>query len=339
MPPAVTAPLREDALPRPADVLPQGATVGRYVVVDVAGKGTGGTVYAAYDGHLGRKVALKLVHRHRSADPHDTGRWSVVVREARALARLDHPNVVTVHDVGDDGERAYIAMEFVDGVDLSGWLSGARELAWRRRLEPFLAAGVGLAAAHRQAIVHGDFKPANILRGTDGRVRVTDFGVALFDDGVSDTDPSSEAAPGNSTRTHTGELWGTPLYMAPELFDGDRPTPASDVYSFCACAFEALFGRPPAEGETLDALHDAKLGAPEVPPDVRVPRRVRDVVLSGLAVEPRARPKLPLLLTRLRRAARPRARRGLDNDWVALLAITPETFAGRVEGLRVAGVA
>ena len=322
-----TAPLLEDERDRAPDVLPAGAAVGRYVVLELVGGGTGGAVYAAFDTHLSRKVALKLVHRDRTKRSGDTGRWGRVVREARALAQLDHPNVVTVHDVGDDGERAYLAMEFVDGTDLSRWLSEARDLRWRKRIEPLLAAGAGLVAAHERGIVHGDFKPANVLRGKDARVRVSDFGVALFDNTGTDTDPKADRT-FDETRTHAGKLWGTPLYMAPELFGGRRPNAATDVYSFAATVYECLFGRAPAEGKTLDALALAKTERPTAPSDTDVPRRVRELVLSGLDPDEAARPRLKVLLRKLRVAARPRSRRLLPAAAVAAVGVVGAAWAG-----------
>ena len=270
------------------------------MIVEPLGSGGGGAVYAAYDAHLGRRVAIKvLATRAESSE----STWGRVIAEAQLVARLDHPNVVTVHDVGVADDRAFIAMELVDGADLDSWLSkqraGSHNSGWRGLIEPMLLAGKGLAAAHERHVIHGDFKPANVLVGKDGRVRVTDFGVARMKNPRPAVDPGrthsidGDISEWMSTATDEatpGKLWGTPLYMAPELFDGQRPDEASDIYSFCASIYHALYGQPPAQGRNLMALYAAKVEAPQAPRTGSVPRRVRDVLLQGLDPEPSRRP-------------------------------------------------
>ncbi|MEO1084109.1 MAG: serine/threonine-protein kinase, partial [Acidobacteriota bacterium] len=163
---------------RPA--LPRGATLDRYVVLKPLGTGGMGVVYSAFDPELDRRVALKVVHPQRMAARSGRRTQRRLAREAQALAQLNHPNVLAVHDVGMVGGQLYVATELVDGCDLSTWLSRAN----RRRseiLDVFLQAGAGLAAAHAAGLVHRDFKLSNVMVGRDGRVRVVDFGLASRD--------------------------------------------------------------------------------------------------------------------------------------------------------------
>ena len=161
---------------RPEETLPRGASLGRYVVVDVVGHGAMGVVYAAYDTQLDRKLAIKLLRRDLSRQEVAAEVESRMLREAQAMARLTHPNVVAVFDVGTFDHRVFLAMEYVDGWTLKEWLKTPRP--WRERLAVLEAAGRGLAAAHAAGLVHRDFKPDNVLVGRDGRVLVTDFGLA-----------------------------------------------------------------------------------------------------------------------------------------------------------------
>jgi serine/threonine protein kinase/tetratricopeptide (TPR) repeat protein len=156
-----------------SDVLPKGAVIGRYLVLSLAGRGGMGEVYAAYDPELDRKVAVKLL-RARSSD--DGGRLRLL-REAQAIAKLSHPNVIVVFDVGTFGDSVFIAMEFVEGNTVGYWLQ-ASPRTWREVIKIFSAAGRGLMAAHAAGMVHRDFKPDNVMVGKDGQVRVMDFGLA-----------------------------------------------------------------------------------------------------------------------------------------------------------------
>src|SRR5262249_40321245 len=154
--------------------LAPGTAVGRYLILEAAGRGAMGIVYAAYDPELGRKVALKLLRHPRTGSALDELERRLL-REAQAMAQLSDPNAVSVFDVGRHGSDLFVAMDFVEGQSLRAWIA-ERPRGWREVLDRFLQAGRGLAAAHRAGIVHRDFKPDNVLvRAADGRVCVTDF--------------------------------------------------------------------------------------------------------------------------------------------------------------------
>jgi eukaryotic-like serine/threonine-protein kinase len=292
--------------------LGRGHTVGRYVILNLVGRGGMGEVYAAYDPQLDRRIALKLLHE--TALPGASARTARerLLREAKAIARLSHPNVVVVHDAGaiDDpvrGERVFLAMEFVEGETLSVWLQSEAR-GWRAVRDVFLAAGEGLAAAHEAGLVHRDFKPQNVMVARDGSVRVMDFGLA------SDTSEATTAgegldlagihAPTSHTvaLTRTGVLLGTPLYMAPEQFLGRTTDARSDQFSFCIALYEALYGERPFPSDSLSKLMNAVVeGRVREPPQrVRVPSFLRRLLLRGLAADPASRfPSMRTLLDAL----------------------------------------
>ncbi len=315
-----SAPVRS---PRGLQRLERGALVGRYVVLETLGCGAMGIVYAAYDPELDRKIALKLLL------PGPDGRSSArlrLQREARAIARLAHPNVIAVHDVGMVDERVFIAMEFVDGVDLAQWLT-AGERSSSEILERFMQAGRGLAAAHAAGLVHRDFKPENVLLGVDGRARVVDFGLVRADDSSASlsssnhddrrarpTQPVSQPhskLPAPLELTEAGTMMGTPAYMSPEQFAGQRGDARSDQFSFCVSLYEGLYGERPFEGTTLaDLSHAVIQGDLRGPPaHSDVPGRLRRVLLRGLHTDPDDRyPGMEALLAALRKASAPRRR-------------------------------
>ena len=282
-----------------------GTTVGRYVVISQVGVGGFGMVFAAYDPELDRRVALKLMHR----DVKKTA-TARLQREAQALARISHPNVVAVHDVGLHGGRLFVAMEFIAGQTLREWIAGGPH-TWRETLRIFRAAGEGLAAAHAEGLVHRDFKPDNVMIGADGRVRVMDFGLARrAEDSVSGTEPSGSDPAQPPSITRTGAILGTPLYMAPEQFANEEVTDRSDQFSFCVALYFALYGDRPFKGESMAELARAVSEEVPVAPGVaaRVPTWLRDVVLKGLARDPEHRHRsMNVLLARLR-AGDPRRR-------------------------------
>jgi serine/threonine protein kinase len=276
-----------------------------------------GVVWAATDPDLERPVAIKLL---RSADGSDTQRTRLL-REARAMARLKHPNVLTVYEVGTAAGVDYIAMELVDGGSLGEWL--AKTPARDAVIAALLAAGRGLAAAHEAGIVHRDFKPENVLRDKKGNVYVTDFGLAFghVEEGP-ELVPIAVGAIGSgrpvdsvldSPLTQTGVLIGTPAYMAPEQFAGKAAGPRSDQFAFCVTAWEALTGERPFRGKSLEELRKAALAgvgrSPQLTP------RVYGVLARGLSADPEQRyPDMPILLDELELALRPapaQRRRGL----------------------------
>jgi serine/threonine protein kinase len=283
--------------PRP--LLEPGTIVGdEYRIDGIIGAGAMGVVYRAHHLRLDRAVALKL-RRTASLD------HARLEREARAMARLSHPNVVAVYDVGTWDADVYIAMEFVEGCSLRAWLETARR-PWRDVLEACMQAGRGLAAAHAAGIVHRDFKPDNVLVGTDGRVRVADFGIARGG-AVPLADGSGSAVLGPDL-TGTGGMPGTPAYMAPEQFGGFADA-KSDVFAFCVVLYEGLFGARPFGGSSLpELLFNVSKGNVRKPPtDSEVPDVVTRLVLAGLAVDPAARlPSMALLLDLLGRAVAPK---------------------------------
>jgi predicted Ser/Thr protein kinase len=268
-----------------ATVLASGR-IGRFMVLRELGRGAMGVVFAAYDEELDRKVAIKLMHAGRGDDSSHGPR--MLLREAQALARLAHPNVVAVHEVGMIEGAVFVAMEYVAGVDLQRWLGDARR-PWREVVAVARQAGAGLLAAHQEGLVHRDFKPSNVLVGDDGRVRVADFGLAArrgASSGASATVPAGAAM--TATLTGEGALIGTPVYMAPELLVGGSATAASDQYAFCVALWEALYGARPFDADTLAGLTDAvrKQALPAAPPRTDVPAWLHAAVARGLAKAP-----------------------------------------------------
>lgn len=334
----------ESAQPRRSDAIARGSLVGRYVVVDRLGAGAMGIVYAAYDPELDRRVALKLLQQAPDDSPDDSRSRTRLLREAQALARLSHPNVVAVHDVGTY-ERSihggtstplvFIAMELVDGTTLSQWLK-ARPRTWREVLATILPAGHGVAAAHAQGLVHGDLKPDNVMIASDGRIRVMDFGLARprargtsGDAGDSSPPRGTELSASNDALatplTRVGTLVGTPAYMAPEQFSGARGDPRSDQFSFCVTLWEAFFGERPFRGDTLANLAFAvSHGELVVPPGAtKVPAWLRRVLARGLAADPEARwPDMGELLRALEQGQSAASRRRALTAGVLALAAT-----------------
>ncbi|MDB4982191.1 MAG: serine/threonine kinase family protein, partial [Myxococcales bacterium] len=290
-------------------VLERGQAIDRFVVLGLVGRGGMGEVYAAYDPELDRKVAIKLL---RARDGAAEGRTRLL-REAQAIAKLQHPNVVVVYDVGTFGENVFIAMEFVDGRTLGGWMAaGVRSR--REILEVFFSAARGLAAAHAAGLVHRDFKPDNVMVTNDGQVRVMDFGLArqagvagdvendasgasaavaapaelgveTFDPSV-DPDATLDIVKGSRKSlqttsgkylsiklTQTGAMVGTPAYMAPEQFAMRATDARTDQFSFCVALYEALYGERPFAGDSFPTLMTS--------------------VVTGIVREPSSKSKVP----------------------------------------------
>ena len=280
-----------------------GAQLGRYRITAVLGAGAMGYVFAAHDPELGRTVALKLLRMRGATASAYSAR---LLREAQALAKLSHPNVVAVHDVGTFGEHLFVALEWVDGGTLASWLAEPRTTS--QILEVFRQAGEGLAAAHAVGLVHRDIKPDNILVGKDQRVRVTDFGLALSleNDGAGATPPSelADAMPALPMRlTATGAVIGTPAYASPEQVEGGDADARSDQFSFCVALFEALHGYRPFRGDDWAELREAlRAGTIDEQDGKHVAGWLDRIVRRGLARDPAERwPSLRALLTALER--------------------------------------
>ncbi len=265
-----------------------GARLGRYLILDLLGAGGMGEVYVAYDPELDRKVAIKLLHPALAETPAERAR---LTREAQAMAKLSHPNVIHVYDVGTVGDEVFVTMEYVKGGTLRTWLA-ARTRTPAEILAAFVKAGRGLEAAHAAGLVHRDFKPDNVLVGTDERILVTDFGLARALAGVPRAAASHPhavtAAANDETRTEAGAIVGTPAYMAPEQITGEETNERTDVYSFCVSLHEALYGERPFDGDTLGELRGAILGgtpraAPAVP---GVRPEVKEAIAKGLSRAP-----------------------------------------------------
>jgi len=275
---------------------------GRFTIQRVIGSGGMGTVYVALDQSLGREVALK-VH-------HTAGGATRLRREAIAMARLAHPNVVTVFEVGEIARRPFVVMELITGLTLRAWVAAAPR-TWREILTMCLAAGEGLAAAHAAGLVHRDFKPENVLVGDDGRVRVGDFGLARELDSKDDPPLTERAATDKlmTAMTQTGAVLGTPAYMAPEQFTGQPVDPRADQFAFCVTVWEALWGQRPYPGSTFELVAAAiETGTrTPMPHGSRVPVSVRSVLERGLAKDPEKRyPNMRALLDSLRATLRRR---------------------------------
>jgi eukaryotic-like serine/threonine-protein kinase len=270
----------------------RGDAIDRFTVLEQLGAGGMGVVVSAYDVTLDRKVAIKVLRPDRLAIEPDQGRTRLL-REAQAMARLSHPNVITVHEVGTVGEQVFVAMELVDGHTLAGWLAAAPR-TWREVTDAFVRAGRGLAAAHRVGLVHRDFKPDNVLVGAGGEVRVTDFGLASVSADSTAFDAATVLA---VPLTRTGAVMGTPAYMSPEQHRSEEADARSDQFSFCVALYEALYGVRPFAGETgaevLEAIESRRVRAPER----EAPRWLRPLVLRGL--EPRPEDRWPSMETLL----------------------------------------
>jgi serine/threonine protein kinase len=265
-----------------------GATIGRYKIRRILGSGGMGLVVAAHDPQLGRLVAIKLVTRNSKEAR------ARLVREAQAMARLSHPNVVTAHRVMRFGDRAGIVMDLVEGETLAAWRA-AQPRAWQEVVAAYVQAARGLAAAHRAGLVHRDFKPSNAIMDPHGVVRVVDFGLARATGALSPDESASEAATAAADRlavdltlTRSGEVIGTPAYMAPEQHSGGPIDARTDQWALACSLYVALYGQRPFPGRTFRELTAGVLSGsihPE-PPGIPVPRPIRAAIRRALALEP-----------------------------------------------------
>ncbi|WP_375771750.1 tetratricopeptide repeat-containing serine/threonine protein kinase [Archangium gephyra] len=279
----------------PVSTAPGHTLAERYTVLNRLGQGGMGEVVAAYDSRLDRRVALKLLRRDWDPGLSQHDLETRMLREAQAMARLSHPNVVAIYDVGtlEDG-AIFIAMEMVEGQTLRRWSEQAPR-TWRETLDVYLEAGRGLAAAHEAGLVHRDFKPENVLVGKDGRVRVTDFGLARA--GSTPEAPSNTPLPLppgalDSPLTLQGTLLGTPRYMAPELLRAGPADARSDLFAFCVALYEALYRQHPFSGANQAESTQAQLEGRVKPPPATsdVPAWVERTLVQGLRADPAQRP-------------------------------------------------
>ncbi len=297
---------------------PPGTPVGRYLILHTIGVGGMGSVHAAYDPELDRKVAIKILHPVVAAGARDA--QERLLREARALAQLSHPNVVAVHDVGTYEDQLFLAMEFVEGCDAAAWLKQA-ERSPLEIIDLFLESGAGLAAAHSAGLVHRDFKPHNVLVGDDGRILVADFGLArppLDEESPATVNNRSESV---DRLTRIGTVLGTPAYMAPEQLEGREFDERSDQFAFCVSLWEALFGERPFRGKTLGELAESfKRGDLREPETLDgVPAEAVRVLKRGLSVDPGRRyPSMNALLQELKDVPGRRRKRMLLGGMIIL---------------------
>ena len=272
----------------------------RYRILEPLAAGGMGVVDTAFDTKLQRKVAIKRL-REAAGGPTGERRRKRFLREAQMLASLSHPNVLTVHDVGEIEREIYVVMELVDGWPMSRWISEAQPRpGWRQIVDMYLQVGRGLSAAHQLGVVHRDVKPENILVGRSGRVLIGDFGLA----GLTDARAASiDAADEHSGLTQTGAVLGTPAYMAPELHDGKASDLLSDQFSFCVSLHESLHGRRPFRGQSAADIAAAMRAGPPPPGADGVPRSIDRVLATGLAADPTRRHlSMDALLASLARA-------------------------------------
>ncbi len=306
----VTRPHRrgEEEADEGREVPPLGGRIGRFRILRQLGEGGMGLIFAAKDDKLDREVALKILRTRERGGALSRAR---MLREAQALGKLSHPNVVTVYEVGEHEGHVFIAMKLVEGKTLRDWLAdlSAQGLSrgatstWRTIVAVFVAAGRGLHAAHSAGITHRDFKPTNVIVGSNRAVTVLDFGIAIAP-GRAETGPLTLA----------GTIAGTPPYMAPEQVAGAPVDPRADQYAFAACLYEALVGERPYKGKTLDERLRELLTEPppSFPKGSRLPAWLQEAVLRGLAQDPDLRfPSMQEFIAAIEHDPKGPMRRGL----------------------------
>ena len=302
-------PSQLDKAASPSAFLSAGQALGRFVIEEPIGRGGMGVVYRARDPELDRPVALKLVRFDYSGDRAEEAR-ARLLREARAMAKLSHANVVTVYEVGTHQGHVFIAMELLAGETLQQWVR-AEQRDPEQIAEVFAGAGRGLAAAHDAGLVHRDFKPANVIVDAAGQAVVLDFGlvsgegetIAIAGPDHEDDDSGSVAS---SSLTRTGVQIGTPAYMAPEQHRGESIGPKSDQFAFGICLYQALAGAHPFPGDNVGEVRARVLAGGAPPLSGKVPARIRRAVARALELDPRDR--WPSMAAVVRELERPRPR-------------------------------
>lgn len=252
--------------------------LGRYDIVRVLGKGAMGVVYEGKDPQIGRRVAIKTARGDVMGHPDGAKEMlERFLREARAAGILNHPNIITIYDVGEEDGTAFIAMEFVEGEDLAGHIASRRRYPINEAVSLIASLCEGLACAHDQGIVHRDIKPANIMLPKNGPAKIADFGIARVSD---------------SHLTQEGALIGTPSYMSPEQFMGHPVDGRSDLFSLTIILYELLTGERPFAGEAFSTIMHHVIRTDPIPPhelNFTVPEPLGRVVLKALAKRPQDR--------------------------------------------------
>ncbi len=261
-------------------ILPPGSRLGRFEISSVLGQGAMGVVYLAHDPDIDRPVAIKTIHPEAARGESAAEIEARFLKEAKLAGRLQHPNIVTVYDVGRDKDVYFIAMEYVEGKPLTRYLGG-EELPLAAKVAIIRQAAEALAHAHEREVVHRDVKPGNILIAKDGRVKVTDFGIGKFTSATT------------SDMTRTGQMIGSPAYMSPEQIRGEKIDGRSDLFSLGVVLYELLTGARPFPGESITTLvYQILHTEPRDPREIRsdLPIATREVMARLLAKQPERRP-------------------------------------------------
>src|SRR5499427_3725056 len=252
--------------------------LGRYEVLSELGKGAMGVVYLAKDPVIGRLVAIKTIRTASLGEDDSEVREfkERFVREAQTAGILNHPNIVTIHDIGEDTETrtSFIAMEYIEGKNLKSLLADKKKFTWDEVADLIAQIGEALDYAHRKGIIHRDIKPANIILTTDGKVKITDFGIAKV---------------ASSNLTTTGQFLGTPNYMSPEQVSGAPVDGRSDIFSLGVVLYELLTGRKPFQGDNLTAISYKIVHEDFTPPaelSHDVPHEFNPIVARAMAKDP-----------------------------------------------------
>lgn len=280
-----SAPEEEKNVPEHDGFQSVDSVVGRYQVNALLGHGGMGVVYKAYDPELQRHVALKILRPDLYIPQQKEEHEARLLREARLLAALHHPNIPTIFEVGTWNHQTFLAIQYVDGKDLRRWLQTNRP-SWREIVEIYLRVGSGIVAAHQAGVIHRDIKPDNILIENNGEVFVTDFGLARTQR-VKPVELSNEPQSLNDTLTVKGGILGTLAYMSPEQIDGFQATVLSDQFSFCLSLYESLYGVRPFVGHSLDSVRASmQSGAIARPSNSSIPSKLFQAIAKGLETLP-----------------------------------------------------